>query len=302
MTVEKVSQLVPSYYNFVYDEIMLKPTVIAIPIFAFLIAIETFLSVRKEENYDRKDVWTNIALGFGSVAWGALFGLVTGLFYTWVYEFSPYKMQMDSVWVWAILLFADDFLYYWFHRFSHEVRFLWNFHVVHHSSNQYNLSVAVRQSWFSGIAHWVFYLPAALAGFPLWAFTMMHGINLIYQFWIHTKTIKKMPRWFELVFNTPSHHRVHHGVNEQYLDKNYAGIFIIWDRMFGTFIEETEEVRYGIIKPIHSYNWLWINTHGWLEMWDAIKTKKTLTGKMRCVFGLPGMEFEEKTDLATKTF
>jgi alkylglycerol monooxygenase len=273
---------------------MLKPTVIAIPIFALLIAIETYLAVRKEETYDRKDIWTNIALGFGSVLWGALFGLFTGIFYVTLYELAPYQMPMNTWWAWLILLFVDDFAYYWFHRISHEVRFFWNFHVVHHSSNQYNLSVAVRQSWFSGIAHWVFYLPAALLGFPLWAFATMHGLNLIYQFWIHTKTIKKMPAWFEYVFNTPSHHRVHHGVNNTYLDKNYAGIFIFWDRMFGSFVEESEEVRYGIIKPIHSYNWFWINTHGWVETWEAMKTKKTLHGKLRCLFGAPAMDFEEK--------
>ena len=115
------------------------------------------------------------------------------------------------------------------------MRFFWNFHVVHHSSSQYNLSVAVRQSWFSGIAHWIFYVPVALLGFPLWSFVLMHGLNLIYQFWIHTKFIKNLG-FLEYFLNTPSHHRVHHGVNNAYLDKNYAGIFIIWDRLFGTFI------------------------------------------------------------------
>lgn len=274
---------------------MLKPTIIAIPFFALLIAVETYFSVRKEQTYDKKDIWTNIALGFGSVVWGAFFGLFTGVVYIGIYENAAlFQMPMNTWWAWAILLFADDFLYYWFHRFSHEVRFFWNFHVVHHSSNQYNLSVAVRQSWFSGIAHWIFYLPLAFAGFPLWAFATMHGINLIYQFWIHTKTVTKMPAWFEYVFNTPSHHRVHHGVNDEYLDKNYAGIFILWDRLFGSFVGEDKQVRYGIIKPIHSYNLLWINTHGWVEMWAAMKTKKTFYGKLRCIFGAPAMEFEEK--------
>jgi alkylglycerol monooxygenase len=279
---------------------MLKPTVIAIPFFALLIAIETYFAVRKEETYDKKDVWTNIALGFGSVLFGFIFGFIQAFFYDAIYEnIAPYKMPMDTFWAWAILLFVDDFAYYWFHRISHEVRFFWNFHVVHHSSNQYNLSVAVRQSWFSGIAHWIFYLPAALFGFPLWAFVTMHGLNLIYQFWIHTKAIQKMPAWFEYIFNTPSHHRVHHGVNDNYLDKNYGGIFIFFDRVFGSFVPETEEVRYGIIKPIQSYNWLWINTHAWVETWDAAKTKKTISGKLRCVFGAPAMEFEEKVLLST---
>ncbi len=273
---------------------MLNPTVIAIPIFALLIAVEAYLVIRENrENFDRKDTWTNIFIGFMSVAWGALFGLVTSLIYLWAYELAPYKMPMDALWAWVILLFVDDFAYYWFHRISHEVRFFWNFHVVHHSSNQYNLSVAVRQSWFSGVAHWVFYLPIAFLGFPLWAFATMHGLNLIYQFWIHTKLVGKLG-FLEKILNTPAHHRVHHGVNNQYLDRNYAGIFIIWDRMFGTFVEESEEVRYGIIKPLTSYNPVWINTHGWAETWDAMKTKRTIFGKMRCLFGAPAMDFEEK--------
>lgn len=279
------------------SEILLKPTVLAIPIFALLIAVENFLVVRKEKTYDRKDVWTNIALGLGSVVFGFVFGLFHAFIYDSLYQIAPYKMPMNTAWAWIILLFTDDFCYYWFHRFSHEVRFFWNFHVVHHSSNHFNLSVAVRQSWFSGLAHWIFYLPIALIGFPFWAFTTMHGLNLIYQFWIHTKYIKKMPTWFELVFNTPSHHRVHHGVNNPYLDKNYAGIFIIWDRLFGTFIEETEEPRYGIIKPLHSYNWLWINTHAWAEMLEEMKRRKTFLEKLQCVFGSPSMQMKENVRL-----
>ncbi len=277
---------------------MLTPTVIAIPVFALLIALEAWLIIRENQSsFDRKDTWTNIFIGFASVAWGALFGLATGFFYLSIYEFAPFKMPLDAWWSWAILLFLDDFVYYWFHRTSHEMRLFWNFHVVHHSSNQYNLSVAVRQSWFSGIAHWIFYLPIAFFGFPLWAFATMHGINLIYQFWIHTKVVKKMPAWFEFVFNSPSHHRVHHGVNDEYLDKNYAGIFIVWDRLFGTFVDEKTEVRYGITTPLTSYNPLWINSHAWAETWAVMKTKRTVRGKLRCLFGAPAMDFEERVSI-----
>ncbi len=269
---------------------MIPPTVIAIPVFALLIAVEAWFIIRENrKNFDKKDTWTNIFTGFLSVAWGAFFGLFTAYFYLWAYEAAPFKMPMNVWWVWTILLFVDDFAYYWFHRISHEVRFFWNFHVVHHSSNQYNLSVAVRQSWFSGIAHWIFYVPVAFLGFPFWAFVTVHGLNLIYQFWIHTKVVKKLPVFFEYIFNTPSHHRVHHGVNDQYLDKNYAGIFIIWDRLFGTFVEETETPRYGIIKPLNSYNMLWINTHGWAEMLTAMRQRKGFRDKVRCVFGSPDM-------------
>ena len=279
---------------------MLNPTVIAIPLFALLIGIEAWLVIREgQENFDRKDTWTNIFIGLMSVVWGALFGLITGYFYLMIYEIVPYKMPMNAWWAWAILLFVDDFAYYWFHRLSHEIRFFWNFHVVHHSSSQYNLSVAVRQSWFGGVAHWIFYLPVALLGFPLWAFATMHGLNLIYQFWIHTKLVGKLG-FLENILNTPSHHRAHHGINNQYLDKNYAGIFIIWDRMFGTFVEEIETPRYGIITPLTSYNPLWINSHAWTETWAAMRARRTMRGKLRCVFGAPAMEFEERLDKVSR--
>jgi sterol desaturase/sphingolipid hydroxylase (fatty acid hydroxylase superfamily) len=128
-----------------------------------------------------------------------------------------------------------------------------------------------------------------LLGFAPWMFALMHGFNLIYQFWIHTKFINRVG-WMEYVFNTPSHHRVHHGVNEQYLDKNYAGALIIWDRMFGSFIEETEKPRYGIIKPIKSHNPIWINTHAWFEMFEVMRSRQSLTRKLRCIFSSPNLD------------
>ncbi len=121
----------------------------------------------------------------------------------------------------------------------------------------------------------------------------MHGLNLVYQFWIHTQFVGKLG-FLEFVLNTPSHHRAHHGVNNQYLDKNYAGIFIIWDRMFGTFVEEKEPVRYGIITPLTSYNPLWINTHGWFETFEAIKKRKIFSEKLHCLFGSPDLESAKK--------
>ncbi|MGQ0543213.1 MAG: sterol desaturase family protein [Blastocatellia bacterium] len=272
---------------------MLNPTIIAIPLFAALIALEAWYAHRKQLDYfESKDAWTNILIGFVSVVFGALFGLFVGSIYAFAYEIAPFKFPVDAWWSWVILFFVDDFAYYWFHRVSHESRLFWNFHVVHHSSEQYNLSVAVRQSWFSSILHWVFYAPIMLLGFPPWMFATMHGFNLIYQFWIHTKVIKRMG-WLEKVLNTPSHHRVHHGVNNIYLDKNYAGVLIIWDRLFGSFVEESVEPRYGIIKPIRSYNPLWINTHGWYELVEAIKSRKTLWEKLRCIFASPNLTFEE---------
>jgi alkylglycerol monooxygenase len=269
---------------------VLKPTDIAVPVFVLMIAGEAYLSRARGEQFNRRDTWTNILIGLVSIVFTAFFGILLAYVYDNVYNFSPLKIPMDAWWAWTVLLFVDDFAYYWFHRASHEIRLFWNFHVVHHSSNEYNLSVAVRQSWFSGSLHWIFYIPVALLGFPLWAFIAMHGINLVYQFWIHTKLIGSLGL-IEKVFNTPSHHRVHHGVNDEYLDKNYGGIFIFWDRLFGTFAEEIEQPRYGIIKPVHTFNLLTINTHGWAEMARAMKGRKRLREKIRCVFGSPDLDF-----------
>lgn len=269
---------------------MLNPTVIAIPIFALLIAAEAFWAYRKgsDDYVDRRDTWGNIFLGFISIVWGAAFGFFTAFIYIYAYDLAPYKFPADAWWSWALLFFIDDFAYYVFHRASHEIRLFWNFHVVHHSSEQYNLSVAVRQSWFGGILHWIFYAPIMLLGFPPWMFAIMHGFNLIYQFWIHTKSIKSLGP-LEYVLNTPSHHRVHHGVNDAYLDKDYAGVLIIWDRLFGSFIKETETPRYGIIKPLKSYNPLWINLHGWHEMFQEIRNRAGFATKLKCIFGSPNM-------------
>jgi len=269
---------------------MLSPTVLVIPLFAALIALEAHFARWKgdDEFGEPVDTFTNIVLGFGSVGFGIVFGLVTGLIYLAFYDLAPYKFPANAWWTWVILFFVDDFVYYWFHRVSHESRFFWNFHVVHHSSEHFNLSVAGRQSWFSGIAHWMFYTPIMLLGFAPWMFALMHGFNLIYQFWIHTRFVKRLGP-LEYVFNTPSHHRVHHGVNDRYLDKNYAGALIIWDRMFGTFVEETEQPRYGIIKPIKSHNPLWINTHAWVEMVEAMRRSKGIAKKLKFLFSSPNM-------------
>jgi alkylglycerol monooxygenase len=277
---------------------MIKPVFIAIPFFVSLIALEALYDWRKQaKEYETKDTWTNILVGLISLFWGALFGLLTAYIYYFCYEIAPFKMPADAWWSWVLLVFIDDFAYYWFHRVSHESRFFWNFHVVHHSSEHYNLSVAVRQSWFGNLVNWLFYFPLMLLGFSPFMFATVHGLNLVYQFWIHTKFIKRLG-FLEYILNTPAHHRVHHAVNEQYLDKNYGGIFIIWDRLFGTFTDESEEPRYGVIKPIKSYNWFWINTHGWFEMWEAMKIRKTIFGKLRCILGSPNMDFEEKTLIA----
>ncbi|MEP7212259.1 MAG: sterol desaturase family protein [Acidobacteriota bacterium] len=269
---------------------MLNPVVFAIPIFALLIGLEAAYSARRSAGtYGRTDAWINILIGFVSVGFNFVFGLAVGFIYIACYELAPYHFPADAWWTWAALFFIDDFAYYWFHRVSHESRLFWNFHVVHHSSEYYNLSVAVRQSWFSGILHWIFYAPLMLLGFAPWMFLTMHGFNLIYQFWIHTTFVNRLG-FLERILNTPSQHRVHHGVNDAYLDKNYAGVLIIWDRLFGTFVSETETPRYGIIKQVQTFNPLLINTHAWSEMWQELKTRPSLASKMRCIFASPDMK------------
>ncbi len=270
---------------------MIKPTLIAVPLFVLFIALEAFYDWRKRTNeYEVKDTFTNIFVGLMSLIWSGLFGLFTAFIYLWCYEIAPFKFPVEAWWSWTLLFFIDDFAYYWFHRASHEIRLFWNFHVVHHSSNHYNLSVAVRQSWFGNLVTWLFYSPIMLLGFAPWMFFLMHGLNLLYQFWIHTRFIKRLG-FLETFLNTPSHHRVHHGANDIYLDKNYAGVLIIWDRIFGTFTTETIEPRYGTIKPLESFNPFWINTHAWAEMWTEIRTRKTLKEKLRCALGSPNMDF-----------
>lgn len=272
---------------------------IASPFFALLIGFEAVYDAwRKTREYAAKDTLTNMLLVIGSMIWGGLWIIPQLFVYTMLSRLTPLHIP-STWWAWILVVFLDDFAYYWFHRVSHESRLFWNFHVVHHSSHHYNLSVAVRQSWFGGIIGWIFYAPLVLLGFSPTMVVAAHGINLIYQFWIHTKFIKSLGV-LEQVLNTPAHHRVHHGVNEPYLDKNYAGMLIIWDRMFGTFVPETEEPRYGIIKPVQSYNPLWLNLHAWAEMVEAMRTRSTIFEKLRCIWGGPGMEPAPKSLQWTK--
>jgi len=209
------------------------------------------------------------------------------------YRHRVYTLSTTSVWAWVAIIFLDDFTYYWFHRISHECRFWWAAHVNHHSSCEYNLSVAVRQSWTGVIVGtWVLWVPLAFLGFPPEMILAQQGFSLIYQFWIHTESIGKMPGWFESIFNTPSHHRVHHASNPRYLDRNYAGIFIIWDRMFGTFAAETadELPRYGIVKNIKTCNPLRIAFHEWAAIGRDLLAARSLREGLGSVFGPPGWQ------------
>ncbi|MGZ8335072.1 MAG: sterol desaturase family protein [Allosphingosinicella sp.] len=252
------------------------PVDLAIPAFILLVLVEMIVArLRDRRRYCPRDTLVSLGLGFGSSVAGLLSaGFIFGLA-AWVHRFS--LLEVPYVW-WAFLLcfLLDDFAYYVFHRSAHRVRWFWASHVIHHSSQHYNLSTALRQTWtvFFSLA-FLFRLPLFLIGFPPAMVFFCAGLNLIYQFWIHTEMIGRMPRWFEAVMNTPSHHRVHHAVNPRYLDRNYAGVFIVWDRLFGTFEPEREDDRpvYGIVRQLGSFNLLWAAVHEWFgiarDLWSA---------------------------------
>jgi sterol desaturase/sphingolipid hydroxylase (fatty acid hydroxylase superfamily) len=226
-------------------------TVVASPAFIGLLALELAVAhAQRRDIQTTRDTATSLSLGVGSAFVNAAYAAATVGLYLWVHEHRLVDLG-DGLWAFAAAMLAVDFAYYWFHRLHHEVRLLWASHVPHHSSQRYNLSTALRQSWtpFTGLP---FYLPLALVFSPTQIATA-YALNLIYQFWIHTELIGRLGP-LEWVLNTPSHHRVHHGANVQYLDRNYAGMLIVWDRWFGTFEPEGERVRYGLTKNITTHN------------------------------------------------
>ena len=241
------------------------PTMYATPLFVGMLVAEWFVLARwkKRERdvigYEKKDMWASLAMGIGSLV--TVSALNAGVFFlaTWLYAHRVVDVG-SGVLAWVVAVIGWDFAYYWHHRLEHESRIFWASHVNHHSSQFYNLSTALRQPW-TPITMLVFFPPLALVGVPPWMVMVAGGQNLIYQFWIHTEVIGRMPRWFEAIMNTPSHHRVHHGSNPEYLDKNYAGVFIVWDRMFGTFTREEARVVYGLTKNIASFNPFVIGFH-----------------------------------------
>jgi alkylglycerol monooxygenase len=270
----------------------------AVPIFFLLIGVELAVALwQRQQAYRLHDSINDLSCGIteqivGLFLTGLLFlgyvgtyGYATraGINLVDVSNYSP-----GGKWLAAILLFLGvDCAYYWFHRIAHEYNAPWAGHVVHHSSEEYNLAVALRQGTFQGLFSWVFYLPLALLGFPPAWFAAVSSFDTLYQFWIHTRMIGKLGP-LEWVFNTPSHHRVHHARNPKYLDKNYAGTLIIWDRMFGTFQAEEEEPVYGLTKPLNSWNPLWANVHVWNDLFRDAWLAPRWTDKFRIWFMPPG--------------
>lgn len=249
--------------------------ILSIPIFFILIGLELLYQwITKKQLYRLNDAIANINCGITQQITNIFSKTLLLVTYAWVYEHVRLFTIKDTWYSYIILLILVDFFYYLYHRYSHEIAILWGSHSVHHQSEDYNLSVALRQSTLQTFASAWFYLPLAFLGFSITSFLTIAAIQTLYQFWIHTEAIHKLPKWVEFIFNTPSHHRVHHSSDPKYIDKNHGGTFIIWDRMFGTFQEEEDPINYGVTKPVKSWNILWVNVEYYQWLWGVFKAAK----------------------------
>ena len=263
--------------------------IIALAVYLPLILIELFFSIKnRTHNYSLKDTLCSVTtasfyLGTKFLMKGTTLFL---LYIAWEYRFA----EMAMGWLAIICAYiATDFLFYWLHRMIHEVRMAWAAHIVHHSSEKFNLGgTSLRQSFAEPFLEAFFYAPAVLIGLHPLAVLIAIEINLIYMFWVHTEKIGKLPNWFEFIFSTPSHHRVHHAKNVQYLDKNYGGTFIFWDRIFGTFEPEVEKPIFGIPEPVKSFNPLWVSIHGWVGLAKEFFATKGIANKIKLCIMPPG--------------
>ncbi|GLQ19791.1 sterol desaturase family protein [Algimonas porphyrae] len=265
----------------------------AAPFFVLTVTLEWVLvrRGRLQGRYEWKDALTSMTMGLGNLITDILFGFISLGFLLWLWQFRFIDLGISLPIILAALV-AQDFVYYWKHRASHRIRWFWSAHVVHHSSQHYNLSTALRQPWNSNFTGYVLLSsPLILIGFHPLLIGFVGALNLLYQYWIHTEAIRKFPRWVEFIFNTPSHHRVHHSTHPTHLDMNYAGIFIIWDRMFGTFVEEGDDevMTYGLVKNIGTYNPFRVAFSEWISIFeDALTPGLTLRQRLGYIFAPPG--------------
>ena len=271
------------------------PNVIALATPLFILFVIAELVVARfggRANFEPRDTATSLLMGLGSTVTGGLFAFV---FVAFASALQPFAVaHIGFSWIAIVVCFVvDDLAYYVWHRASHRVRWLWADHVQHHSSQHYNLSTALRQPWTGAFTPGMLIrAPLILVGFPLPMLAFVHGVNLIYQFWIHTEVIGKCPRWFEAVMNTPSHHRVHHATNARYLDANYAGVFIVWDKMFGTFVAEdqADAPRYGIVKNLATFNPLKVALHEWFGMAKDLARARSVARRHPLCFRAAGLD------------
>lgn len=271
---------------------MRDPVLFAVPFFLVALLLEWAAARRLQQlepgSYRGADAWASIAMGLVSIGTSAGWKLI-GLFgYAAIYAYlAPWHLPSDRWYTWLIAILGVDVLYYCYHRVAHRVRLIWATHQAHHSSRYFNFATALRQKWNSSgeILMWI---PLPLLGVPPWMVFAGFSVSLIYQFWVHTERIGKLPRPVEFVFNTPSHHRVHHGMDSQYLDRNYGGILIVWDRLFGTFAPETHRPHYGLTKQVDTFNIWTLQVHEYRAIIDDVRSAARLRDALGYVFGPPG--------------
>ena len=266
---------------------------LAIPVFFALIGVELVVArLVARDVYRLADSFADLSCGILQQVLEAF--LKTALFAGYLRLHSSHRLfdVPTAAWAWAACFVGVDFLYYWFHRLSHEVAAGWAAHAVHHQSEEYNLSVALRQGALQPAFSWVFYLPLALLGFPPAMFLAVSSFNTLYQFWIHTRLVGRLGP-LEWVLNTPSHHRVHHARNPRYVDRNHGGTLIVWDRLFGTFRAEADEPVYGVTKPLASWNPVWANLAEWASLWDVARRARRPLDRARVLWKRPGWRPDE---------
>jgi sterol desaturase/sphingolipid hydroxylase (fatty acid hydroxylase superfamily) len=289
---------------------MRDPVLFAIPFFLLLLILE-WTAARKLEHvesagepgrppsggFHTRDSWASISMGLVSVATTAAWKFVALLGYAGIYAYmAPWHLSARHWYTWVIAILGVDLLFYTYHRIAHRVRLIWATHQAHHSSEYFNFATALRQKW-NNSGEILIWIPLPLLGVPPWMVFASWSINLIYQFWVHTEHIDKLWRPIEFVFNTPSHHRVHHGMDPEYLDRNYAGIFIIWDRMFGSFQPELYRPHYGLTKPVDTFNIWKLQTREYVAIVRDVRSATRWRDKLAYIFGPPG--WEPTTDRVT---
>jgi sterol desaturase/sphingolipid hydroxylase (fatty acid hydroxylase superfamily) len=263
------------------------------PIFLVTFMIEFFVEKKRGRaaQFYWKEILANLSLGAGYQVFEAImWTLATGAAFAWVYQHRFFTIPVNG---WTILpiFVLVEFCYYWFHRSSHRVRWFWTAHVPHHSGEVMNFTTAMRQSLLNAfVGIYVFYLPPVLLGVPPAVVMFLLAVDLAYQYFVHTESIGRMPRWYEYVFDTPSNHRVHHGRNPQYIDRNYGGVLIIFDRWFGTYEREEEPVEYGIVRQVRSYNFFVLNFHEFVDMVRDLLAPGPLTARLKHLWGPPEYE------------
>lgn len=281
--------MAPDILTLEYIESLNLPPLIlyAVPVMLLLVGLEWYIGWRKNMKlYNPKDLLASASIGIGNLVVNALIKVALLGIFIFAYNLSPLRIQ-PTWWSFVLCVFAVDLARYWGHRLSHELNFLWATHVTHHSSPHYNFAVSFRLSWTQHVKIF-FFVPIAFLGFHPVIFFIVTQLATLYQFWIHTELIRKLPKPIEYIFTTPSHHRVHHATNDKYIDKNYGSTFIIWDRMFGTFQPEEEQPVYGITKPVNSYNPITLNFHVWADIFRELRQARSLRDVKTILVGYPG--------------